>query len=285
MKAIIKWSLVALVILPLACSKTKGSEDEDMDMPATKELAQVIKFNKPVAIDAKSLNSIELTEASRYIIEYDQTKADWGTSILYGTYRYSNGTFILQGFGSLKINGNQVTITPLSAEGDSIEANATITPITTSDDINKNACRNWKIGQIIFGMSGGEFGQAGIEKVFNNGINMKEITEWASEYFTISQADIESVSGYSVKEICMTGSGSFVISFSGEDPFYGSFDITGSTFSFVFDEDDIPFISNGKLNGSISFSGPTCKIEAAATVVYERETYNATLEMELHEIK
>jgi len=285
MKKVFILALTAFMILPVSCNKTQDEKQNQLDPPATKELAQTIRFNTPVEIGALSINSIELTEASRYIIEYNQTKADWGASILYGTYSFANNIFSLQGFGNLQLSGNIVTISPSAAGSGPVEVVANINPTTTTTETSSNACRNWEIGQIILGLSGGEFGQAGIEKIFKNGIDMKEIGEWASEYFPISQEDLATIAPYSVKEICMAGSGSFVLAFKSADPFYGSYTLSGSNFSYTLSEDDIPFISGGKVSGSIEFTGTTCKIEATATAVYEQEKYDATLEMELHEIR
>jgi hypothetical protein len=285
MKRVLILALSALMILPVSCDKTQEEKQSQLVDPATKELAKKISFTAPVAVGALNINSIELTEASRYIIEFSQTKADWGAEILYGTYSYANDVFSLHGFGDLRLSGNVVTISLNAAGASPVQAEANINPVTTSTETGSNACRNWGIGKVILGMSGGEFGQAGMEKVFKNGIDMKEIGEWASQYFPISQEDMAAIAPYSVKEICMTGSGSFVLAFKNADPFYGFYTLSGSNFSYTLNENDIPFISGGKVSGSVTFEGSTCKIEATATAVYNQEKYNATLEMELHELQ
>jgi hypothetical protein len=270
------------MIVPVSCNK--GNETH-MDEPATKAQAQVIKFSTDVPIGALNIHTIELTEASRYIVAYSQTKAT-GDNIFFGTYTYSNGTYNLLGFGSIVINGNQVTINTETAGGSPVTAGATITPTTTSDTPHDNLCRNWKVGKTIFGISGGPFGKAGIEKVFNNGINMSEIIAWVEDNnISISEEDKQSLLKYSVKEVSLTGAGAIAVSFSQADPFVGTYKLNDTSISFGFDAQDIPFITSGQFAGSVSFSGNTCLVVANATMVYNNETYAASLEMTLTEVK
>lgn len=282
MKKYIAWALAALMIIPVSCNK--GNESH-MDEPATKAQAQVIKFSTDVPIGALNIHTIELTEASRYIVAYSQTKAT-GDNIFFGTYTYSNGTYNLLGFGNIVINGNQVTINTETAGGSPVTAGATITPTTTSDTPHDNLCRNWKIGKTIVGLSGGTFGKAGIEKVFNNGISMTEIITWVeSNQLEISEKDKQALLKYSVKEISVTGAGSVAVSFSQADPFVGTYKLNDTSISFGFDAQDIPFITNGKFTGTVTFNDNSCLVVATATMVYNENTYAASLEMTLTEVK
>ena len=215
MKKFIAWALAALLIVPVSCNK--GNENK-MDEPATKALAQVITFNTPAVLGAYGLKSIELSESGRYIVLLQpsvKAVASSDNHVIYGTYTYTNGTFNLDGFGHVTINGTQVSITLETAGGSPVTASATIKPTTTSDTPHDNLCRNWKVGKIIIGLSGGSFGAAGIEKVFNNGINMDQICTWMDDNnITISEENRETLLKYTVKEVCVTGAGSIAISFS-----------------------------------------------------------------------
>lgn len=285
MRKLYAFALMAASICAISCNSTKDSgSSSTLPEPATADKAQVITFKNPAVIGALSLKSIELTEASRYIVEYVQSKASSGAQILYGTYSYSNGKYILSGFGSVSISGSKVTIEPSTAGGESVEVEATIRPTTTSDNLKVSACRNWKVSKAILGLTGGSFGQAGIEKSFN-GLDMKTIGDWAKEKAKISDEDLTTLYKYSVKEICMTGAGSFVVDFASADPFYGTFSMSGSNFTFTMGKEDIPFISEGKIAGTLDFSGSTCTIKSKATVVYKNETYGASLELTLSEVK
>jgi hypothetical protein len=285
MKKFIAWALAALLIVPVSCNK--GNENK-MDEPATKALAQVITFNTPAVLGAFGLKSIELSEAGRYIVLLQSSVKAVASSddlVIYGTYTYTNGTFNLDGFGHVTINGNQVTITTETAGGSPVTATATIKPTTTSDTPHDNLCRNWKIGKTIIGISGGSFGQAGAEKVFNSGINMNEIITWTEDYISLSAQEKADLLKYSVQEVCITGAGSLAVAFSQADPFVGTYSLTSTNISFGFDVNDIPFVKNGKFTGTVTFEGSTCKVTAKASMTHNDQDYNATLEMVLTEVK
>lgn len=285
MKKFIAWALAALLIVPVSCNK--GNENK-MDEPATKALAQVITFNTPAVLGSYGLKSIELSEAGRYIVLLQSSVKAVASSddlVIYGTYTYTNGTFNLDGFGHVTINGNQVTITTETAGGSPVTATATIKPTTTSDTPHDNLCRNWKIGKTIIGISGGSFGQAGAEKVFNSGINMNEIITWTEDYISLSAQEKADLLKYSVQEVCITGAGSLAVAFSQADPFVGTYSLTSTNISFGFDVNDIPFVKNGKFTGTVTFEGSTCKVTAKASMTHNDQDYNATLEMVLTEVK
>jgi len=283
MKKFIAWALAALLIVPVSCNK--GNETH-MDEPATKEMAQVIKFTSGATIGALKIQTIELTEGSRYIVTFTpSTKADSDETVLFGTFTFANGTFNLLGFGHITINGNQVTISTETAGGSPVTANATITHTSTSDQAHDNLCRTWTVGKTIVSLSGGSFGQTGVEKLFPNGLNMTAITDWIDETITLSDEDKQTLLKYTVEEVCLTGAGSVAVSFSQADPFLGSYTLNNSNISFGFDADDIPFISSGKFSGTVTFNGTTCLVVANATAVHNGNNYNATLEMTLNEVK
>lgn len=283
MKKFIAWALAALLIVPVSCNKGK---EIHMDEPSTKELAQVITFNTPAVLGAYGVKSIELSEAGRYIVILEaaaKAVANSDEEVFYGTYTYTNGTFNLNGFGHVTINGNQVTITTETAGGSPVTASATIKPTTTSDTAHDNLCRTWKVGKTIIGLAGGSFGQAGVEKVFKSGLNMNEIINWAEEYISLSDTDKQDLLKYSVQEVSITGSGSIAVAFSSASPFVGSYSLNLENISFGFDADDIPFITSGKFTGTATFTGNVCKVTVQASMVHNNQNYSATLEMELTE--
>ena len=152
MKKVFVYAMGLAALLAVSCNNKDNSANPEA--PATQEWAQLIKFSEPVQIGAYAFQSVELTESSRYIAEYVTSKASAGANILYGKYTYANGTFTLDGLGSLKIDGNQVTINPSSAGGSPVQVPATITRPSAKDQTAVNACRNWSISKIIIGISG-----------------------------------------------------------------------------------------------------------------------------------
>lgn len=285
MKKVFVYAMGLAALLAVSCNNKDNSANPEA--PATQEWAQLIKFSEPVQIGAYAFQSVELTESSRYIAEYVTSKASAGANILYGKYTYANGTFTLDGLGSLKIDGNQVTINPSSAGGSPVQVPATITRSPAKDQTAVNACRNWSISKIIIGISGKTKDGNTVEgdKMFNK-LDLKEFADFAKRIgLEISDEDLEKISKYNVKEICMTSAGSFVVEFASVDPFYGTFSLNGSNFTFTLSPDDFPILSGGKITGTLSFSGSTCILEAAASLVYNEVTYSATLNVSLTEVK
>ena len=284
MKKVFVYVMGLAALLAVSCKKDNSANP---GAPATQELAQVLKFSNPVQIGADAFQSIELTEASRYIAEYTLSKASAGARIRYGKYTYSNGTFNLDGLGSLKVEGSKVTINPSVAGGSAVEVQATVTRSSAGDQSAVNACRNWTITKIIVDISGKtkEGQNVGGSKMLDK-MDMKEIAEYAKNWgLAITDEEMAKMAKYSVKEICMTSAGSCVVAFSEADPFYADLNLNGSNFSFSFSQEDIPFLSGGKFSGTLSFSGNSCIISGKANVVYKEATFEATLEMALAEVQ
>jgi len=285
MKKFFVYALGVLALLAVSCNKENNNAVADA--PSTQDYAQVIEFSTPVVLDGYLINSIELTEASRYIVVYTvpETKADFGADILFGEYTFSNGVFNLSDFGTMTISGSTVSITATGSA--TVEATAKITPTHTTDQNTLNASRNWKFSKLIVGISGSDSSgqEFGVEKVFS-ALDLEEICTWANKWgIQIDDETIQSASKYTVKEICMTAAGSFVVSFVGADPLYGRYSLTGSSLTYVLDLDDIPFLDGGKLAGSVSFSGNTCTMALLASITYDGNTYSASLEAAFTEVK
>lgn len=285
MKKFFVYALGALALLAVSCNKENNNAVADA--PSTLDYAQVIEFSTPVVLDGYLINSIELTEASRYIVVYTvpETKADFGADILFGEYTFANGVFNLGSLGTMTISGSTVSITPTG--GVTVEATAKITPTHTTDQDILNASRNWKFSKLIIGISGSDSSgqEFGVEKVFN-ALDLQEICTWANKWgVSIDDETIQSASKYTVKEICMTAAGSFVVVFAGADPLYGQYSLKDNSLSYVLDMDDIPFLDGGKLAGSVSFSGSTCTMALLASITYDGNTYSASLEAAFEEVK
>lgn len=283
MKKIFVYALGAMALLAVSCNKNNSAQPS---APATQELAQVIKFPTPLVVGAYSFQSIELTEASRYIAEYTQTKA-LDSEILFGKFTFSNGVFTLEGLGSLTIEGNTVSLNPSTAGSGTITVQATIIPTSSKDPNVVSASRNWKVTKVIVGVTGKTEGgkNVGGEKIFNS-LDLGKIAQWAkNEGLTISDEDMNNLAQYSVTEVCLTAAGSFVVDFSQADPIYGQYNLASTNLAFTISKDKIPFLADGKITGSIQFSGNTCTTELKTGLVHNDVHYDATLAIAFTEVE
>lgn len=286
MKKLFVYALSAVALLAVSCNNKNNPVQPSA--PATKDLAQVIKFSAPLTVGAYSFQSIELTEASRFIAKYTETKAVLSeTDILFGKFNFSNGVFELEGLGSMKIEGNTVTLNPSTAGGSPVQAQATITPTSSSDPNVQSASRNWKITKVIVGITGKtDAGKdVGGEKIFSS-LDLGEVTKWAkTEGLIISDEDMATLAKYNVTEVCLTAAGSFVVDFTQAKPIHGIYNLATSNLAINVEKDQIPFLTDGKITGTIQFSGNNCTVEVKTGIVYNDVNYTVTLAIALTEIQ
>ena len=285
--------LVAALALPFSCNKNDGtdeggSSEVKMPEPATKSEAAIVKFpveNAPEVLvkgNNVKVKTIEFTEASRFILTYlpKETKADETETVLVGTYTVKDGVYTLSGIGSVKVSGNNVTITPASGQAQTVTA--TVTATKTNTDIMSNAARTWKVNTIIVGLSGGN---VSIEKKFN-GCNLEEIGNYAkSNGVPISDEDMASLKGLSVSEIIVTGANTFVIRFANDVCYYGTCSISSSkSFSYKFAEGND--LLNVSASGTIDFpANSKCTLVLNTSATHNGTAYKGTMEFDLTEQK
>lgn len=285
MKKLFVIALSAMALLAVSCNNKNNPEQPSA--PATKDLAQVIRFSTPLVVGAYNFQSIELTEASRFIAEYTQTKAVLSEmDVLFGKFTFSNGVFNLEGLGTMKIEGNTVTLDPSAAGGSPVQVQATITPTSSSDPNVQSASRNWKVSKVIVGITGKtESGKTvGGEKIFSS-LDLGAIGKWAKqEGLTIKDEDMATLVKYNVTEVCLTAAGSFVVDFTQADPIHGQYNLSSTNLSINLAKDQIPFLSDGKITGTLQFAGNTCTAELKTGIVYNNVNYTATLAIAFTEI-
>ncbi len=287
MKKIYYLLLAFALVLPFSCSKpgsdNSGSDEVKMTDPATKEVATVITFpaDKTPELVAKKervrVKKFEFTEASRYIMTFEPVTKASDEEVLVGTYTYKDGVYTLSGIGSVKVSGNNVTVTPASGEAQSVTA--TVVPTKTSTDAQANASRTWKVNTVIVGLVGGN---VNVEKKFN-GCNLEEISNYAkANGVPFSDEEMNSFKGAVLNEIILTGASTFILSFGdGEDCLTGTYSISsGNVFSYKLDQGNIA------ANGSIEFpSNSKCKLVMHNKATFKGTEYNGTLEFDLSEKK
>jgi len=287
MKKIYYLLLAFALVLPFSCSKpgsdNSGSDEVKMTDPATKEVATVITFpaDKTPELVAKKervrVKKFEFTEASRYIMTFEPATKASDEEVLVGTYTYKDGVYTLSGIGSVKVSGNNVTVTPASGEAQSVTA--TVVPTKTSTDAQANASRTWKVNTVIVGLVGGN---TNVEKKFN-GCNLEEISNYAkANGVPFSDEEMNSFKGAVLNEIILTGASTFILSFrDGEDCLTGIYSISyGNVFKYKLDQGNIAD------NGSIEFpSNSKCKLVIHNKATFKGTEYNGTLEFDLSEKK
>lgn len=287
MKKIYYLLLAFALVLPFSCSKpgsdNSGSDEVKMTDPATKEVATVITFpaDKTPELVAKKervrVKKFEFTEASRYIMTYEPATKASDEVVIVGTYTYKDGVYTLSGIGSVKVSGNNVTVTPASGEAQSVTA--TVVPTKTSTDAQANASRTWKVNTVIVGLVGGN---VNVEKKFN-GCNLEEISNYAkANGVPFSDEEMNSFKGAVLNEIILTGASTFILSFgNGEDCLTGIYSISfGNVFKYKLDQGNIAD------NGSIEFpSNSKCKLVIHNKATFKGTEYNGTLEFDLSEKK
>ena len=287
MKKIYYLLLAFALVLPFSCSKpgsdNSGSDEVKMTDPATKEVATVITFpaDKTPELVAKKervrVKKFEFTEASRYIMTFEPATKASDEEVLVGTYTYKDGVYTLSGIGSVKVSGNNVTVTPASGEAQSVTA--TVVPTKTSTDAQANASRTWKVNTVIVGLVGGN---VNVEKKFN-GCNLEEISNYAkANGVPFSDEEMNSFKGAVLNEIILTGASTFILSFrDGEDCLTGIYSISyGNVFKYKLDQGNIA------ANGSIEFpSNSKCKLVMYNKATFKGTEYNGTLEFDLSEKK
>jgi hypothetical protein len=287
MKKIYYLLLAFALVLPFSCSKpgsdNSGSDEVKMTDPATKEVATVITFpaDKTPELVAKKervrVKKFEFTEASRYIMTFEPATKASDEEVLVGTYTYKDGVYTLSGIGSVKVSGNNVTVTPASGEAQSVTA--TVVPTKTSTDAQANASRTWKVNTVIVGLVGGN---VNVEKKFN-GCNLEEISNYAkANGVPFSDEEMNSFKGAVLNEIILTGASTFILSFrDGEDCLTGIYSISyGNVFKYKLDQGNIAD------NGSIEFpSNSKCKLVIHNKATFKGTEYNGTLEFDLSEKK
>ena len=287
MKKIYYLLLAFALVLPFSCSKpgsdNSGSDEVKMTDPATKEVATVITFpaDKTPELVAKKervrVKKFEFTEASRYIMTFEPATKASDEEVLVGTYTYKDGVYTLSGIGSVKVSGNNVTVTPASGEAQSVTA--TVVPTKTSTDAQANASRTWKVNTVIVGLVGGN---TNVEKKFN-GCNLEEISNYAkANGVPFSDEEMNSFKGAVLNEIILTGASTFILSFrDGEDCLTGIYSISyGNVFKYKLNQGNIAD------NGSIEFpSNSKCKLVIHNKATFKGTEYNGTLEFDLSEKK
>lgn len=302
MKKILFFSAIAAIVLAAVSCNNKpaagGNEVPSVKQQdaVAKDVAKNIVFsdkqeNMPivnVAQEEKAVKQMVFTEGGRYIItliDAPAAKASEGEEVIVGPFTYKDGVYSLEGFGSVKIEGTGITITPIS--GDAVNAVAqTVENIQSGSEAQANAARVWKIKSVVIAITGGDLDKAGIEKSFQNGLDLMEIANYAkSNGVKFTDDQLNKFKGYAIKEIIFSGSNTFAITFSEAKPFYGQFSIESSSFEWNLESVGNEFL-NGKAVGTISFPAVgRCQLIVNAKIEAQGKNYDGNLNFILEEVR
>ena len=267
----------------ISCNKEPKDNKEDvvtLETPENVENAKKVVFTEELVLPndtETAVSSIEFTETNRAIIVKKKliAKADTenGTEVVVTTYTFSGGVYNVVGFGTVTISGGNVTV-KTTGTSDSVTAPATVTSGTVSG--NNDLFRAWKVANIAAKVDGPK---VAIDMDWDHG-NLDEI----AAYIIRNGVDIpEEIKGYNVNEIQFTKNGTFVITFSGADAFYGSFNLSGQSFNYELEFGNS--IINAKANGSLKVENGKAILSVNGKIENGNDTYTSTITITLKDAK
>lgn len=190
----------------------------------------------------------------------------------------------VEGVGKFEIIGSTIQFTPAGSSSSITVNGATVKDIVAGSDLIANMSRSWTVSSSIISVKGAALGSAGIQKKIDGTLDLYEFATWAeglNKGISFSDKDKKELSGYRVKNIIITGDNTFVIKFTEKYPFYGKWNLSGSTFSY--DLGDLGnAIINGKATGTFTFPAyNTALLDVKATITAGGTTYEGRLELTL----
>lgn len=211
-------ALAALVVIP-SCQQIdlggKTAQPKIEKAPKT-DVAKKVVINEGPAKD-KGYKEIDLGDSGIYCIEKLASKAD-DIEVLTGTYSTSDGkTFILTGFGTIIIDGNNITI-KRTGESD-VTATCTQAEKLPESQFTTDIAHSWSIYKVDLSVtaSGKNIG------ITKEGCDLeqigKELLAQAEKLnVKIDNFDPNTLKGYNVKRLTVTSSKSFIIEFYTNPP-------------------------------------------------------------------
>lgn len=274
-------SAVALV----SCNKdNKPSNDEpEFKAPEYVETAKKITVNNVVPTATKQVKEIEFTEAGYAIITYVKTKAETEEEVEVLPYTYENGEYKVPGFGTIKVEGNTVTITTPTQ---TINATATVsnTEAPQAGTTAFNLYRSWTLYDLKVSVSGGDL-PAGVGKLFTYPVTMANIDKWLKEQKVSVPEDVV-ITNYDIVDVSFTNEGTILINFTKAAPFKGDFKLNGK--SFHYDLNGVGnYVFNGSADGTVDFYSENdvdyCSWVVNGKIVNGSKTYKSEITLTLKE--
>ena len=317
MKKVLFTLFAASLLLTVGCNKKDDNVDVVFPEPATKAQAVSIAFDKGEDLklelperakpsDPGSSNPdnlvdvkiplIELTEGNRYVLYMEEaTKSAAGlnvSTVWTGNYIYDKdgNIYRLEHFGEVKVSEGHFTLIPkfqlvLKAgepEPAAITLPATISTITTTTTVASNLSRTWKVVDTYISIQGGK-NQVSFSNSFT-GCDFHEIGKNCKDMkVSLSDDDLAALQGYKVKEIMLEGNNSIIITFDSKDPYYGSYNANGTSFSWSLNDSNQ--LLSASASGTVGFpKNGQVELVLNTTVTGGNETYTGTITLRLEQV-
>lgn len=216
---------VAALVLSASCNKDGGNIGGKVVIPAAEYAAEAKKLELANSDSNPGIKSIEFTESGRYIICKQvvdgqtgplSVKAETPTlEYVHGTYTVNNNVYTLNGYGTVTITGNQITIS--TSGGENIVVNYTEAAKYPENDFYTTIARAWKVDKTDIAVTFEGKAAVGVVKT---GCDIPAILKELEEKADVDLKD-EEFSGYVVKEINFTMSKTIEIAFTGRSPIAG----------------------------------------------------------------
>ena len=268
-------ALFSILTITSSCKKTPDPVEPNFDTPVYAEYAQKLSVTESEA----NIAWMEFTEAGRYIIAYrnwpNGTKAVVEPEEHYyyvtGTYTVSGSdTYVLNGFGTVEVSGNTVTIEP--EHGDAVTMTVTTEPSVEDTPLNDNVARTWKIDNVRLGITTGSGVTVNVTK---QGCDIHAIAAELKEKGV--NVDPDTFEGFIVNEITFTKSSTFMISFTQKNPYVGEYTLSSDgKFHCELDGSSQEIFYNGTMDGNVTFEGNTLIFTVNITVSNGDVTRNGT---------
>lgn len=248
MKKIIVFAAIAAMVIPFVSCNNKIDYGDGPQAKIEKakytEVAKKVTIKEGTASTTQGIKEIEFTDGGRYIITRNQgTKAE-GDEILTGTYRIENLIYILENFGSVEF-GSDGSLTIKLSNGDTVTGSYEEEDKLPDNDFTRDIAHTWKIdGVDLSVVADGK--NVGVSKP-NGGCNLEvigqELLDQAKNLGANVSLDLSKFKGYNVVSLSFTSSNTFIVEFSGAEPFKANVSgITGYSFKYkleVGSENDI----------------------------------------------
>ncbi|MBR4595863.1 MAG: hypothetical protein IKO31_04005 [Bacteroidales bacterium] len=222
MKEFFIYAAIAALVIPFVSCNNKidyggNGPVAKIEKAKNTENAKKITIKEGTAKD-KGLKEIEFTDGGRYIVTRLKTKADNDTEVLTGTYTLENLVYILQNFGSVSFDGSGNVTIKLTG-GETVTATYQEENKNPESDFINSIAHTWKIDKVdISVVADGK--NIGFVK---DGCDLeqigKEIINQAKTLGVNVNVNVDKLKGYNVKSLSFTSSNTFIVEFTGADPF------------------------------------------------------------------
>ena len=240
MKKLIVFAAIAAMVIPfVSCNnKIDYGDGPQAKIEKAKNADDAKKITVQSGNDAydQGYQQIEFTDGGRYIItrSSQKTKADDDTEILTGTYTVQNNVYVLAGFGSIEFGSNGSFTIKLEG-GVTVTGTGEEEPKLPDNDFSRDIAHTWKIdGVDLSVVADGK--NVGVIKP-NGGCNLEvigqELLDQAKNLGVNVSVDLSKLKGYNVVSLSFTSSNTFIVDFSGAEPFKANVSgITGYSFKY-----------------------------------------------------